>query len=57
MKCPNCRKTLWETETIVSFTNKKEKDCFYQCPVKLYWCADGCSMDVGCGYSQIEILD
>ncbi len=57
MKCPNCGKELWEVIETVYFKNKKEKDDTYQCPVKLYWCADGCSMDGGCGYAKVEILD
>lgn len=57
MKCPNCGKELWETEETVFLTNKEEVNSQYQCPVKIYWCANGCSMDGGCGFSRVVFED
>lgn len=56
-RCPNCGKMLWETEDITFYFNRGKKDGTYQAVGKVYWCADGSSLDGGCGYIKVELDD
>lgn len=57
MRCPSCGKELWETSETIELTNKNEPGCYYQCPIIIYWCANSCSLNWGCGYSEIKFED
>jgi len=56
-RCPKCGNKLWETEEMTFYFNRGKSDGIYQAVGKIYWCADGCSLDCGCGYTEVELED